>query len=217
MQTNLKTLNRIASRYAPSRILSFNEVHVFRALELMRENGRVSRMSLGKMLGLGEGAIKTLVKHMKMNGMVETTNGGTRMTQKGIAICEDLVASIPANTRLPKCSVALGKFNHAVLLRGLGFAIKSGIEQRDVAVKMNALGATTLLFRDGKFLMPAGQAKGSPSLEQNVKGLLIEKLKPLEGDAVIIGSANDSHRTAELAAKYAALATLLNSEKRQAA
>lgn len=36
----------------------------------------------------------------------------------------------------PKCSIALGKFNYAILLKQLSFAIKSGIEQRDAAIKM---------------------------------------------------------------------------------
>ena len=56
--------------------------------------------------------------------------------------------------QIPMCSVALGKFNYAILLKHLSFAIKSGIEQRDAAVKMGGMGATTLLFSKGKFMMP---------------------------------------------------------------
>ncbi|MGA7368407.1 MAG: DUF4443 domain-containing protein [Nitrososphaeraceae archaeon] len=33
-------------------------------------------------------------------------------------------------------SLCLGKFNYAILLKQLSFAIKSGIEQRDAAIKM---------------------------------------------------------------------------------
>ena len=49
---------------------------------------------------------------------------------------------------MPKCSIALGKFNYVILLMNYGFAIKSGIEQRDAAIKMGALGATTLLYNN---------------------------------------------------------------------
>jgi len=45
---------------------------------------------------------------------------------------------------MPKCSIALGRFNYVVLLRNYAFVIKSGIEQRDAAIKIGALGATTL-------------------------------------------------------------------------
>ena len=91
---------------------------------------------------------------MKIDGLISTTNGGTKMTLKGKEICSQLTSSIPSETRLPKCSVALGKFNHVVLLKNLSYAVKSGIEQRDAAIKMNGTGATTLLYIDKKMVMP---------------------------------------------------------------
>jgi len=65
-----------------------------------------------------------------------------------------LHASIPTECVIPKCSVALGKYNYGVLVKHLAYAIKSGIEQRDAAVKTGALGATTLLYIDRKFVIP---------------------------------------------------------------
>jgi hypothetical protein len=53
------------------------------------------------------------------------------------------------NTKgIQQSSVALGKFNYAVLLKQFGFAIKSGIEQRTLQLKWCRVGATTLLFKD---------------------------------------------------------------------
>lgn len=211
MHMYIKALTKIASRYAPSRILSFDIVHVFMALQLIERNGRTSRALLCEKLGLGEGSIKTLVKHMKMNGFTETSKAGMGLTNKGRGISSELISSIPAETSMPRCSVALGKYNHAVLLREFGFAIKSGIEQRDAAIKMGAIGATTLLFKDNKFVMP-GRSHDSLRKEPRIRKLLMEKLKPEDGDAVIIGSA-DHERTAELAAKNAALFTVMDHEK----
>lgn len=210
----IKALTKAASRYAPSRALSFDVVHIFKALQLIEDNGHISRALLVKELRLGEGTIKTLIKHLKMQNLIETSKSGTKMTAKGRTICSALVSAVPAETRLPKCSIALGKYNHAVLLRELSFAIRSGIEQRDAAVKMGAIGATTLSFRDNKLVMPFDANKqDSLEKEPNVRKLLIEKLKPDEGDVIIIGSADDSAKTAELAAKNAALVTLVNHEK----
>ena len=93
----------------------------------------------------------------------------------------------------------MGKFNYAVLIKGFGFAIKLGIEQRDAAIKMGALGATTLLFNDGKFTMPSVTSYNSLKNESHVYKLLVDKLKPEQGDAVIIGSDNQDRRIAELA------------------
>lgn len=210
MHMYIRALEKVASRYAPSRALSFDVVHVFAALQLIEKSGKTSRDLLCDGLALGEGTIKTLVKHLKMHGLVQTSNGGTRMTAKGRGICQGLLETMPAEMSLPKCSVALGKFNYAVLVREFGFAVRSGIEQRDAAIKTGAIGATTLIFKDGKFVMPATT---QDSLKKNpaVRKMLIEKLKPQEGDVIIIGSA-ESEKTAELAAKNAALLTVFSHE-----
>jgi hypothetical protein len=208
----VRALEKVASRYAPSRLLSFGEVHVFVALQLMSERGHVSRDALAKELALGGGAVKTLVKHMKMAGLVETSNGGTKMTAKGKGVFEGLASAIPAEMDLPRSQVALGKYNYAVLLREFGFAVRSGIEQRDAAIKMGATGATTLLYRDGRFAMPDNSGKDPLKKEQALKKELVDTLKPQEGDAVIIGGA-EKDKVAELAAKSAALATIMAHEK----
>jgi hypothetical protein len=207
-------LEKVASRYAPSRTLSFDAVHVFAALQLMGNNGRTSRNALCSGLVLGEGTVKTLVKHLKMQGLVETSNGGMKMTAKGKGICQGLLSAIPAEMSLPKCSVALSRFNYAVLVREFGFAIRLGIEQRDAAIKMGAVGATTLVFKDNKFVMSAS-SNDSLKKDRHVRKMLIEKLNPREGDVIIIGSADSNQKTAELAAKNAALLTIFSHEKHQ--
>ena len=213
MHMYVMVLEKVASRYAPSRALSFDVVHVFAALQLMRNNGRTSRNALCSGLVLGEGTVKTLVKHLKMQGLVETSNGGMKMTAKGKGMCEGLLSAIPAEMSLPKCSVALSRFNYAVLVREFGFAVRLGIEQRDAAIKMGAIGATTLLFKDNKFVMPASSSDDSLKKERHVRKMLVKKLNPREGDVIIIGSADNNQKTAELAAKNAALLTILSHEK----
>ncbi len=212
MHMYIRMLEKVASRYAPSRTLSFDVVHVLAALQLIKTNGRTSRDALSRGLALGEGTVKTLVKHLKMHGLVQTSNGGTKMTAKGEGICKGLLSAMPSELSLPKCSVALGRFNYAVLVREFGFAVRSGIEQRDAAIKMGATGATTLIFKEGKFVMPAS-AHDSLKKEPQVRRMLIEKLRPEEGDVVIIGSADSSEKKAELAAKNAALLTIFSHEK----
>ena len=211
VHTYTRVLEKVASRYAPSRLLSFNEVHVFMALQLIHARGHASRTSLQKELALGGGAVKTIVKHMQMNGLVQTSNGGTKTTPRGRSILEGLADAMPAEMPLPRSSISLGRYNYAVLLRELGFAIKSGIEQRDAAIRIGGTGATTLLCRDGGLFMQ--DSREDPlKKEGGLKKELFEKLRPADGDAVIIGGA-DSGKAAELAAKSAALATIMAHEK----
>jgi hypothetical protein len=205
-------LERVASRYAPSRALSFDLVHVFVALQRIGNKGVTSRNALCSGLVLGEGTVKTLVKHLKMQGLIETSNRGIKMTVKGNGVYEGLLSAIPAEMSLPKCSVALSRFNYAVLVREFGFAVGLGIEQRDAAIKMGATGATTLLFKDNKFVMPAS-SNDSLKKEREVRRMLVEKLNPRDGDVIIIGSADSNEKTAELGAKNAALLTIFSHEK----
>ncbi len=211
MHTYVKTLLAISSRYAPSRILSYDTAHIFKTLQLMHEQGHISRELLCKELNLGEGSIKTLVKHMKMQDMIQTSNSGTRLSDKGAELYSHLHASIPTECEIPKCPIALGKYNYGVLLKHLAYTIKSGIEQRDAAVKMGALGATTLLFMDKKFIVPM---TGYDSLknEKRIHDLFVKKLMPENGDVLIIGSDESDPRTAELASKSAALLTIMSHE-----
>lgn len=212
MHTYVRTLQKVASRIAPSRILSFEMVHVLVTLQLIQERGHVSRHTLCKKLDLGEGTVKTLVKHLKIYDLIETDKTGTRISTKGSKLLSELLLSIPAEMSISTCSVALGKFNYAILIKQMSYVIRSGIEQRDAAIKMNALGATTLVYKDNKFMIPNTNFNALHR-EQKLHTLLVDSLKPEEGDVLIIGSDNTSERAAEFAAKSAALVTIMNYEK----
>jgi hypothetical protein len=108
--------------------------------------------------------------------------------------------------------VALGRFNYAVILKHLAYAVGFGIEQRDAAVKMGASGATTLLFRGDKFVMPLSYFDSLKN-EPRIYKLLVRRLEPENDDVLIIGSDQSDPRNAELASKSAALLTIMNHEK----
>jgi len=209
MQNPIKILSRISSKYAPSRNLSFGIAHIFKTLQLASAYGHVSRSLLCKELNLGEGSVKTLIKHLKMNEMIITSKLGTMLTNKGKIILRDLLTLIPSETKIPKSSITLGKFNYCVLLKNSAKLIGSGLEQRDEAIKLGATGATTLIFSNGKFFIPETEYDAL-NKENIIRNLLIEKLKPKDNDVIIIGSDDNSKNTAELATKGAALFTMIS-------
>lgn len=196
--TMLDILDKITYRYAPSRPIFFETVHVFKALQLISK--RSSRSKLIKELELGEGSIKTLIKHLKMYNLVYTNKSGTYLTEEGRRLYNKLFSFI-SECELPSSSIAIGRFNYAMLLRGFAYVIRSGIEQRDAAIKVGALGATTLTYNQG-FMM-----QGNIIELENEPYEILMKLEPKDGDAIIIGSANDRLK-AELGAKNAVIATL---------
>ncbi|MDE1811678.1 MAG: DUF4443 domain-containing protein [Thaumarchaeota archaeon] len=211
MHQVIHLLSKVAQRHAPSRMLSFDLIHVFKTMQMMSENHKISRSVMMQELELGEGSIKTLVKHLKMHGLVENSNAGMWLTNKGDSLYAKLHAIIPRETDITKCSVALGKFNHAVLLKNMAYNIKSGIEQRDAAIKAGAVGATTLICKNERLVLP-GTGEDLMRNDQKIHSLIMEKLLPEQNDVIIIGSSQNK-KIAEMAAKSAALYTIEDHEK----
>ncbi|MGE5633961.1 MAG: DUF4443 domain-containing protein [Deltaproteobacteria bacterium] len=172
----------------------------------------MSRDLLRKELSLGDGSIKTLIKHLKMTNMIKTSNAGTILTEKGEKIISQILSCIPNETDIQKSSITICKFNYVILVKNMADVIKSGIEQRDIAIKAGAIGATTLIFRNGIFLIPRTNFNAL-SKEPQIQKKLIENLHPENNDVIIIGSDHKSKKIAEIATKYAVLFTMINHVK----
>jgi len=97
------------------------------------------------------------------------------------------------------------------LVKNLAYVIRSGIEQRDEAIKAGAIGATTLIFRNGRLLMP-GSREDLLRNDPKIHSLILQQFKPEDNDVIIIGSSQDK-KIAEMAAKSAALHTISDHEK----
>jgi len=194
---------------APGRAPSFIEAHVVKALEIIG-GGVVGRIRLSKELGLGEDVTRTLVKHLKNEGIIEVSRNGIVLSEDGKKLFSNLRSKISEGIEVPNSPIAVGPFNIAVLVRNAAHGVKRGIEQRDTTIKAGALGATTLIFSRNKLTMPSSEEdvfKGISSIHD----ILVSKLNPKENDVIIVGS-GENKTSAEIGAKMAAL-ELLKSEK----
>ena len=203
----MRTLGKVASKLAPGRAPYFIEAHLVKALKIVDSEGPVGRVRLSKILGLGEGAVRTLVKHLKNEGLIKISRTGIILTDSGKKLSSFLTSRISSETEVPQSSLTVGPFNIAVLVKNVADHIKYGLEQRDAAIKVGASGATTLIFSHGGLVMPGAEGEDVFKNIPAIRDVLISKLKPREGDVVIIGSGND-RLTAELGAIAAALETL---------
>jgi hypothetical protein len=198
----LKTAERVASKIAPGRLPSFAEAHVLIALEDISFQKTVGRMKLAKDLCLGEGEARTLVKHMKNEGLIQISKSGISLSMKGTKLLSSLRALLSEPVEIPSTPLTVGKFNVAVRARGLGDSVKYGLEQRDAAIIAGAKGATTLIFAKAKLSMPGtgeDASKSNPSLLPALSSLDLK-----QGDVIIIGRA-DIKIKAELGATTAAI------------
>jgi predicted transcriptional regulator len=199
-------LERAAAKLAPGRAPYFIEAHLVKALMTIDDEGTVGRVKLSKTLGLGEGTIRTLIRHLENEKLIKISKAGIALTSLGKKLTIDLKSRISKGIEVPRSSLTVGPFSVAILVKNAADAVRSGVEQRDAAIKIGALGATTLIYRHGRLSMPIVDEdifRHAPT----VREALISKFKPQENDVIIIGSADDKS-TAGLGAIAATLETL---------
>ncbi|MEM2192387.1 MAG: DUF4443 domain-containing protein, partial [Candidatus Hadarchaeales archaeon] len=86
------------------------------------------------------------------------------------------------------------------LVRGGAKKVKLGLEERDEAIKVGAKGATVLVFRKGKLMVPGNVCEIDPEAAAEI----ISALHPADGDLITIGTGDDFY-SAEAGARAAAL------------
>jgi hypothetical protein len=181
----------------------FSEVHVLKAILAIGSSGAVGRGRLGSLVGLGQGEVRTLIKRMRENDLILIQPDGCRLSRKGEREFLKLKEKIPWSSRVEAKSLGIGDECAAVLVRGAGKSVKKGIEQRDAAVRVGAIGAFTALFSKGRFTIPG---EGTDCEKDGPRGLwsAARSAGPREGDVLIVVGA-DAREAAELGTLAAAL------------
>jgi DNA-binding PadR family transcriptional regulator len=161
----------------------FAEVHVREALELIAEHRRIGRKDLANELRIGEGSMRTVLNQLKKQGLIISSRGGHTLTIKG----RHTLGKPLEFVKVDAGDLTVGGVDVATVVRGAVAKVKRGIEQRDEAIKTGAAGATVLVFKNGKLQFPDRFIE----VGEKVSETIIKKLKPQEGDAIVIGTADD--------------------------
>ncbi|MCU0861517.1 MAG: DUF2111 domain-containing protein [Methanomassiliicoccales archaeon] len=186
-----------SSYFAGGPTPKFSLYHIWKAYHVIETQGPVGRKALADILQIGEGSTRTILDKMIREGSVENTRRGAVLTERGR---KRLDSSGIITNPVDIDGVTLGKHNCAVLVKGMADRVKLGCEQRDEAVRAGAVGATTLVVKEGKVVFP-----GDDSFPEQEAVAPLKKMFDLDdGDAIIIGSAF-SYEAAEKGAVTAAL------------
>jgi predicted transcriptional regulator len=204
----LEVIDRVMRKIAPGPTPSFNEAHVVKTLELIGEHESVGRIRLSKELGLGEGTTRTLLKHLKNEGVIQSSRSGITFSELGKKLFCDLRNRLSKGVDVPNSALTVGRFNIGILVRDSAKAVRSGMEQRDTAIKSGASGATTLVFSSNKLSLPTGEENISESMPE-LYDKLVTQFKPEENDVIIVGC-GENRNDAEIGAKMAAIKLLKN-------
>jgi ribosomal protein S25 len=201
----IQTIDKIAEKMAPGRSPSFAEAHVIKALEEIDQNDSVGRLKLSKDLHLGEGEARTLIKHLKKEGLIKVSKSGVSLSLSGRELLYGLRSLVSEPVEISSTPLTLGPLNVVVRVTGMKTSVKYGLEQRDAAVMAGAKGATTLVVSGNELIMPGTHedaSKSDPSIRASLSRMDLK-----DGDVIIIGSADEEIR-AELGAKAAAFELL---------
>ncbi|MQY62658.1 DUF4443 domain-containing protein [archaeon] len=204
----LEIIERVTRKIAPGPAPSFNEAHVVKALEIIGNYRIVGRIRLSKELWLGEGTTRTLLKHLKNEGIIQSSRSGISFSEDGKRLFSDLRSKLSEGVDVPSSPLTVGSFNIGILVRDSAKAVGSGMEQRDTAIKSGASGATTLIFSSNKLSLPTGEENLSESMPE-LHDKLVTQFKPKENDVIIVGC-GENRETAEIGAKMAAIKLLKN-------
>lgn len=209
MNQEIKTLQNIVKRKGSSKALTFSTPHILKSIFCFSNQKYVSRATFCKEIHLGEGAVKTLISHLKENGIASSIKSGTFLTKKGMKFAAKFYDAIPAQGFIKKCDITKGKYNYAMLLKKKYISkLGNGMQQRDYAILYGASDSLTLIFQNKKFVF-SGDNISCFEKEFETKSALIDMLEPQNGDIVIITSSDDKF-VAEISAINTALWTLRN-------
>ncbi|HVP93304.1 MAG TPA: DUF4443 domain-containing protein [Acidobacteriota bacterium] len=178
-------LEKISSEKAPGPSPSFSLFHMLKAIELIAE-GAIGRNKLAENLNVGEGAIRTIIERLKDAGLITMSRAGCTLTNKGAKLWKEYKSALK-KIEIRKNELALAQYSSAVLIKNGGNKIRSGVEQRDAAVKAGARGATTIILKGGQLIIPSVSSDMINDFPE-AANQIIRLLKPEENDAIVIGS-----------------------------
>ncbi len=181
-----QALSGLEGAKAPGPTPTYSSAHVLMALLTVGDMEAIGRHALAGRTGLGEGAVRTVVKRLREEGYILVDAEGCKLTPKGKAAYAEFRAAIPGSLELGETSLTMGRSQEAVLVRGKAALVRNGIEQRDSAIKSGATGATTYVIKGSRFQVPGS----SSDCEKDFPGpgwrLIRNRFALKDGDVVIV-------------------------------
>jgi len=194
-------LKELAMEKAAGPTPSFTQLDLGRAIGIIGSE-HIGRNKLSARLGLGEGTTRTLIDRLLDARLIKISKLGCELTRSGQSILNELNAKLGTRSKVALSSITVGNCNFGILVKGAANRIKSGIEQRDAAVRAGANGAVTFVVKHGELVMPPS-AGSVQRRQENVARVIKETFEPQENDVIIIAG-GDSEQNAEEGAMAAA-------------
>ncbi len=109
----------LASEKAPGPSTTFSMFHIFFALEVMSKKP-IGRNKLAKELGVGEGAIRTIINRLRENDLITTAKDGCSLTPRGYEVWHQFEQFFPQRAEIEKNELTHSDYNYAFLIKNSG-------------------------------------------------------------------------------------------------
>ncbi len=208
-----RTLDQLAKPASGRVAPVFKPYHAAVALVMIGREQPLGRYELCQNMSIGEGSVRTLLRRFTEAGLIMADGKqGQRLTSRGQRLFKDILKDIPMGLFLDLGSLAIYPHTYANLVRGRAGLVRDGIRQRDEAIVQGGrehAGATTLVMKNGLLLMPPDDHNVLLTSEREAT-LILESLRPQDGDVIVIGASDDRNLAREVA--MAAALTLFEDE-----
>ena len=173
------------------------EIKELLTLLVLNQEGPVGRYHLKKLIGLSEheGLVKQMLADLQKQNYVSANKSGSTLTEKGKALLKERLKALhiadikPFESPISRAEPA----SIGLHLQNRGHKIDSAMKIRDIAVRGGAIGATIILFKEGKLSIPSVSPdflSENPSVAKRIH----ESFNLKENDVVAIVSADDEQK-----------------------
>lgn len=202
-------IESIAGEKAPGPPATFSTAHIFYAVALLAEKP-TGRNKLAEKLDVGEGAIRTIINHLKDANLITTSKAGCSLTPKGLSIWRKFEESFPKRGEIENTELTNAAHNYAFLVKNSAHKVSSGIEQRDTAIAAGAKRAVIIVSKGGHLIIESVSNKIEEDFPQATSQIL-KIIQPEDNDVLIIAGADNLQKAKQAA--FAASWSLLNGNK----
>ncbi len=166
-------------------------------MDCLSKNSPVGRKKLSHLLNIGEGSTRTILSILQEHGLIDIDKNGVSINKKGFGCYNSMFMDVRP---IEKGSLTIGDFDCAVRIPKIARRVKYGCEERDIAIKAGATGATTLICSNDRLIFPGSGYTVEPELND----ILRKNITIRNEDVIIIGTAS----TPEMAEEGAVMSGL---------
>jgi len=162
-------------------------------LLIIRKEATVGRYRLSTMLGIPEGIVRGIMRSYEREGYIDSRpKTGTFLTKTGEARIDTIFKSADIkDMKMYNFEVfGVGPINVVLQVQSGADKVRSGVDQRDAAVKAGATGTVILTYKGGTLKIP-GTSEDMCTLSPEDSRRLLREFSLSEDDVVLVSFAEE--------------------------